>query len=76
MNQVKEDLCFVSTDFMDDMKTARKRFPDNTIVRDYVLPDYTNIRRGYIKPVEEIGKKSTENEQVGAMILAVENMNF
>ena len=67
MNQVKEDLCFVSTNFMDDMKIVRKRFPENTIVRDYVLPDYTNIRRGFIKPLEEIGKKISDNEQVSAI---------
>ncbi|CAG7837909.1 unnamed protein product, partial [Allacma fusca] len=64
MNQVKEDLCFVSTDFLNDIKIAKNKFPENTIVRDYALPDYTNIRRGYIKPLEETGKKSAENEQV------------
>lgn len=46
INQVKEDACFVSQDFNSDMKVARKRFPENTIVQDYVLPDFTSIRRG------------------------------
>ncbi|KAK7793356.1 hypothetical protein R5R35_008508 [Gryllus longicercus] len=49
MNQVKEDACFVSLDFYKDMKIAQKRGKENTIVRDYVLPDYTSIRRGYVK---------------------------
>lgn len=46
INQVKEDACFVSQNFYSDMKIARKRFPENTIVQEYVLPDFTSIRRG------------------------------
>lgn len=46
VNQVKEDACFVSQNFMEDMRIARKRGSENTIVRDYVLPDYTSVRRG------------------------------
>ncbi|KAL0280290.1 UNVERIFIED_CONTAM: hypothetical protein PYX00_001631 [Menopon gallinae] len=49
MNQVKEDACFVSDDFMRDMANARKRGDENKIVREYVLPDYTTIRRGYVR---------------------------
>jgi hypothetical protein len=30
---------------------------ENKIVRDYVLPDYTNIKRGYIK----VGKIEIKN---------------
>lgn len=46
INQVKEDACFVSQNFNADMKLARKKFPENTIIQDYVLPDFTSIRRG------------------------------
>ncbi|UYV77131.1 ACTR6 [Cordylochernes scorpioides] len=62
MNQVKEDVCYVSTSFWQDMEIAKKRGADNIIVRDYVLPDYTVIKRGYVK--EESGKPAAENEQV------------
>ncbi|OWR43419.1 actin-related protein 6 [Danaus plexippus] len=51
INQVKEDSCFVSQDFMKDMEIARKKDSSNTIVKDYVLPDYTTIRRGYLRDV-------------------------
>ncbi|KAG6447249.1 actin-related protein 6 [Manduca sexta] len=51
INQVKEDSCFVSMDFMNDMEIARKKGSENTIVKDYVLPDYTTIRRGYLRDV-------------------------
>ncbi|KAI5643716.1 actin domain-containing protein [Phthorimaea operculella] len=58
--KVKEDSCFVSQNFMGDMEIAKKRGSSNTIVRDYVLPDYTTIRRGYLR---EIVKPDEELEQ-------------
>lgn len=64
INQVKEDLCYVSTDFWKDLEIAQKKYPENTIVRDYVLPDYSNIKRGFIRPIEKTGTKPVENEQV------------
>ncbi|CAB4028392.1 Actin-related 6, partial, partial [Paramuricea clavata] len=66
MNQVKEDACFVSEDFYKDVEMARIKGKENKIVRDYVLPDYTNIKRGYIKSVEDMWDKSkiNENEQM------------
>ncbi|XP_011496887.1 PREDICTED: actin-related protein 6 isoform X2 [Ceratosolen solmsi marchali] len=48
VNQVKEDSCFVSQNFYNDMETAKLKIEDNTIVKDYVLPDFTTIRRGYL----------------------------
>lgn len=50
MNQMKEDSCFVSLDFNADMAQAKKKFPENKIVREYVLPDCTTVRRGYLQP--------------------------
>jgi actin-related protein 6 len=47
MNQCKEDCCFVSLDLDKDLDLAKKR--DDTIVRDYVLPDYAQIKRGYVR---------------------------
>ena len=60
MNQVKEDACFVSLSFNDDVEKCwqgtsgarRKLTTENTgdIVVDYVLPDYINIMRGVLRP--------------------------
>jgi actin-related protein 6 len=45
MNFCKEDCCFVSLDFDGDMrKAATKGGQENSIARDYVLPDFTTIR--------------------------------
>lgn len=48
INQVKEDSCFVSQDFFADMNAAKLKLDDNQIVRDYVLPDFTTLRRGFL----------------------------
>lgn len=50
INQMKEDACFVSQNFNSDMTTARKKISENKIVQEYVLPDCTTIRRGYLQP--------------------------
>nr|CAB3219971.1 actin-related protein 6-like [Phallusia mammillata] len=66
MNQVKEDACYISMSFNEEMATCKKKGKENTVLRDYVLPDYTQIKRGYIKPVEESKKpnpKSKTQEQ-------------
>jgi len=53
VNQCKEDLCFVSTNFNQDHANARLKWPKNTIVRDYVLPDYTTVNRGFIRTLDQ-----------------------
>lgn len=62
MNQVKEDVCYISCDFWKDMELA-KRKQNNPIVKDYVLPDYTIIKRGYVRSPDE-PSKSKEMEQI------------
>lgn len=42
----------------------RKKGKENTIARDYVLPDYTHIKRGYVRPPEETTGKAKDGEQV------------
>lgn len=64
MNQVKEDCCFVSTDFNLDMEITKRKRKLNTIARDYILPDYTNVKRGFIRPLEEMWTKFTGTEQL------------
>lgn len=73
MNACKEDSCFVTLDYDEDMKTAYKesQVPPRKasqynfkLARDYVLPDFTSIRRGYMKPATETGRvEEGSNEQ-------------
>ena len=64
MNGCKEDCCYVSQDWEEDIRKARKRGRENTIARDYVLPDFTSIRRGFMKSEEESSGKPEEGEQL------------
>lgn len=66
INQVKEDACYVAYDFNESMRVARKSKELNTILRDYVLPDFTTIKRGYVRSREESTGKATAGEQVGS----------
>lgn len=68
INQVKEDACFVSLNFNADMRMARGGRGENTILRDYVLPDFTTIKRGYVRSLEESTGKSTAGEQVSIVL--------
>lgn len=51
INQMKEDSCFVSQDFKADMAIAKKKYPENKIIREYVLPDCTTVKRGFLQPI-------------------------
>ncbi|XP_064629409.1 actin-related protein 6-like [Lineus longissimus] len=64
MNQCKEDVCFVSTDFKQDMAIAASKGRQNSIARDYVLPDYTHIKRGFVRSIDESSGKAKGSEQI------------
>lgn len=64
INQLKEDSCFASYDFQSDMRIARMKLPDNKIIREYVLPDFTTLKRGFLR---EINKDSEEDQQALVM---------
>ena len=48
MNQAKEDTCYVALDFKAEMEQSR-RSRSNAIRCEYVLPNFSNTRRGHIK---------------------------
>lgn len=74
MNQVKEDACFVSQNFGNDMEIARRRGTANTIMREYVLPDFTNRRRGYVR--EQVTKSSNQKPETDEQCLKLANERF
>ena len=61
MGQVKEDACFVSLDLYQDMQRARQRGAEDTVVVEYVLPNFTSTRRGFIRKNKE-GKRDGEEQ--------------
>lgn len=74
MNQVKEDACFVSQNFGNDMEIARRRGTANSIMREYVLPDFTNRRRGYVR--EQVTKSSNQKPETDEQCLKLANERF
>lgn len=68
MNQVKEDVCFVSPDFHKDMFSLRER--GNSIVCEYVLPNFSDTRRGYVN-TRDNKTKSTDEQ---SLVLGIERI--
>jgi len=64
INQVKEDVCYVSSDFNSDMKATLNRGKANYVIRDYVLPDYMEVKRGFVRAPEETTGKAQAGEQI------------
>jgi actin-related protein 6 len=60
MNQVKEDACYVSQGFVKDMVLTQKS--KGVTACDYVLPDFTNRRRGFIRESASTQQQTTEEQ--------------
>jgi len=84
MNACKEDSCYVTLEYEKDMKTSQmeaainlRKNPDfkYQISRDYVLPDFTSIRRGCLKAAEETGRKPSD-ESITEQIIRLNNERF
>jgi actin-related protein 6 len=50
INLVKEDTCFVSQNFYEDMRIAKEPPSKNDYICEYVLPDCTTIKKGFMQP--------------------------
>lgn len=48
INQCKEDVCFIAEDFEEKLKECQQN-KHNKVTRDYILPDFTNVKRGYVR---------------------------
>lgn len=48
INQCKEDICFVALDFDAKLKQCEQS-KQNKVILDYILPDFTNVKRGYVR---------------------------
>lgn len=55
MNHAKETCCYVSTRFFEDLETCRSNPKKNSIVREYILPNFSINRHGRVRlPSEEL----------------------
>jgi hypothetical protein len=72
IDQVKEELCYVSTDMIGELKRTKvmrngaRRAIDTEdpfglpLKRNFVLPDFQSIQRGYVKPYDEMMRDSEQ----------------
>ena len=88
MNGCKEDCCYVAKDFDAEMVKAK----NNLVARDYVLPDFTAIRRqefifvsthqgqftlrGFMKTAEESSGKPGDGEQLVKALVPLTTQEF
>ncbi|VUZ42228.1 unnamed protein product [Hymenolepis diminuta] len=88
MNQCKEDACFVSKDFWKDLAHAKsykdkveskvrsRESSHTTIACEYVLPDYIDVHRGYLRPPSEKPKDAAERAKLQGYTLRLNNERF
>ncbi|XP_037935367.1 actin-related protein 6-like [Teleopsis dalmanni] len=73
VNQIKEDVCFVSQNFDMDMKASKQKIG----LVEYVLPDFTTVKRGYIRGGEaKKGENGNEIDEDDKQILKLCNERF
>ncbi|OAD72074.1 hypothetical protein PHYBLDRAFT_134449 [Phycomyces blakesleeanus NRRL 1555(-)] len=77
INQVKETCCFVSRDIYSDLDICRKSYRENTIIQEYVLPDFTHHSQGHVRPKQEKQKQSDQTlDRSVDQILPMNNERF
>ncbi|VDN34336.1 unnamed protein product [Dibothriocephalus latus] len=76
MNQCKEDACYISKDFWSDLAVSKSKDPSvNSILCEYVLPDYVDIHRGYLqKPSND--RNDVASSQMQSYRLRLANERF
>ncbi|KAI9268776.1 actin-like protein ARP6 [Sporodiniella umbellata] len=62
INDVKEQCCFVSKNVYDDLDICKKQGLRNSILQEYVLPDFLNTSRGQVRAPKT--DRGHQNEQV------------
>nr|VZI26656.1 unnamed protein product [Spirometra erinaceieuropaei] len=79
MNQCKEDACYISKDFWSDLTVSKSKDPTiNSILCEYVLPDYVDVHRGYLqKPsTTSVNRNDVAPSQVQNYRLRLANERF
>ncbi|KAF7309255.1 hypothetical protein MIND_00295800 [Mycena indigotica] len=76
MSHVKETCCFVSADFKADLETCRHGGKNNSIIREYVLPDLTKLKTGRLRAPDDIPLESDQVLTMGNERFAVPEVLF
>lgn len=68
INQCKEDVCFVAQDI--------DKVDYYSVTRDYILPDFTNVRRGYVRKPEWKAKSRVDPTSTDPQFVRLANERF
>lgn len=75
INQCKEDTCFVALDFDGKLKECQEN-KYNSVVRDYILPDFTNVKRGYARKADWKAKTRVDPNSTDPQFIRLANERF
>lgn len=63
VDRLKHDVSFVSQDYMKDLRLAQLKPLKNPHMQDYLLPDFSSVAEGLIKPHEEMIARSAKRRK-------------
>lgn len=75
INQCKEDICFVAANFEARLKECEEN-KHNKIVRDYILPDFTNFKRGFVRKPDWKAKTRIDPNSTDPQFVRLANERF
>ncbi|KAI8991097.1 actin-like protein ARP6 [Mycotypha africana] len=74
INEAKEKCCFVSMDVYKDLEICKKPFRQNSVIQEYVLPDFIHTTAGQIRhPSSNENQRQQSKDQ---QILMMNNERF
>ena len=73
INHVKEDTCYVPRDFKSEMEISHRK-QLNTVRCEYILPNFSDRKRGYINENSKLSVQERSNQQ--SLILANERISI
>lgn len=75
INQCKEDICFVAQDFNEKLKECEQS-KHNKVAQDYILPDFTNVKRGYARKPDWRATTRTDPNSTDPQFVRLVNERF
>lgn len=75
INQCKEDICFVAQDFEAKLRECEQH-RHSKIARDYILPDFTNVKRGYVRKPDWRATTRTDPNSTDPQFVRLANERF
>lgn len=76
INDVKEKCCFISQDVYKDLDICKKKLSENTIIQEYVLPDFHHNTTGIIRTPTSNYTASKKRNDTSEQVLAMNNERF